>query len=134
MSTNVLRLPPSATCPGCGAIVMLPSEPLFEDTPPAICAECQTEVPDYRRSNYNPEVHKPREIVELPPAPRHYFTPAPAPTPTEVPAPVALKPQPPPTPLEQRIVSRGNLFRSLGGLLAERVPGAGESDEDKGGS
>src|SRR5258707_1345496 len=47
-------LPPTAICPGCGAMVTLPAEPIYPDSPPAICATCDTEVPDYRREAYNP--------------------------------------------------------------------------------
>lgn len=120
MSTQRYRLPPSGTCPGCGAIVMLPGEPLFPDTPPAICAECNTEVPDYRRENYSPEVHRPHQPIHLPPAPRHFVAPPPPP-----------KPVANPTPVEHRVYSRGGLLRSIGGLLAERGAEAVESAKGK---
>ena len=47
-------LPATAICPGCGTMVVLPAEPIFPDSPPAICATCETEVPDYRRQTYDP--------------------------------------------------------------------------------
>jgi hypothetical protein len=91
------NLPATAICPGCDTMVVLPAEPIYEDTPPAICAECGTEVPDYRRPNY------------VPPAPEHpngfVMTP---PEPTES------------VPVEEQRYSRRNLFRSLGGIVAEK--------------
>jgi hypothetical protein len=41
-------LPPTATCPGCDAIVVLPAE-VDESSPPSICGTCGAEIPDYRR-------------------------------------------------------------------------------------
>ena len=98
-------LPATAVCPGCGAIVTLPPEPLYPDSPPAICAECDTEVPDYRRESYSP------------------------PAPTAAP-PVAAATPTTPTPIEERKVSRGGLFRSLGGLIADRAENAVESAKE----
>lgn len=121
MSTQRVNLPPSATCPGCGAIVLLPREPLFADTPPAICAECNTEVPDYRRETYDATVHQPTELPRLPSPPPHFVSPPPP-----RPAPVVER-----TPIEERRVSRGNLFRSIGGLIAERGAEAVESAKDR---
>jgi hypothetical protein len=89
-------LPATAVCPGCGTLVTLPTEPLYPDTPPAICANCDTEVPDYRRESYTPE-------AALPPRP-----------------PAAPAPAAPTSPVENKRYSRGGLFRSLGGLIAER--------------
>jgi len=126
MSTNRYNLPPSATCPGCGAIVVLPKEPLFADTPPAICGDCGVEVPDYRRETYDSAVHQPPHApIRLRAVPPHFVTPAPP------------KPAPPraaPTPIEERRYSRGNLFRSIGGIIAERGAEAVESAKDKIGS
>ena len=82
-------------------MVTLPPEPIYADSPPAICATCDTEVPDYRRESF-----------------------APPPTlPTSAPAsPISPTPTPLTTNLQMdRKLSRGNLFRSLGGLLAERA-------------
>jgi hypothetical protein len=94
MSASNYTLPPTARCPGCGTLVVLPAEPLYPDSPPAICATCDTEVPDYRRESFSPSLaHR---------APEH-------------------RPAPPePPPLEHRRYSRGGLLRSLGGILAER--------------
>ena len=52
-STHGYTLPATAVCPGCGRLVVLPAEPLFPDTPPTICATCDTEIPDYRREAYS---------------------------------------------------------------------------------
>ncbi len=52
-------LPATAICPGCGTMVTLPPEPLYPDSPPAICATCDTEVPDYRRESYTPSASPP---------------------------------------------------------------------------
>src|SRR3954453_10487011 len=87
-------LPATAICPGCGTMVTLPPEPLYPDSPPAICATCDTEVPDYRRESYTPPAN-------FPAAPSVSAEPA--------------------KPLTERRVSRGGLFRSLGGLIAERA-------------
>src|SRR6201999_3789927 len=84
-------LPATAVCPGCQTTVVLPAEPIYEDTPPAICATCGTEVPDYRRPGYVPGGSD--HIVR--------------PTPEEL-------------PVEEQRYSRRNLFRSLGGLVAEK--------------
>ena len=97
-------LPATAICPGCGTMVTLPPEPLYPDSPPAICATCDTEVPDYRRESYEP--------------------------PLEFPAASSFQALPVP-PLENRRMSRGGLFRSLGGLLAERAEEAVESAKDR---
>jgi hypothetical protein len=123
MSTQRINLPPSANCPGCGAIVLLPREPLFADTPPAICADCNTEVPDYRRADYDASVHQSSQTLHLPAPPPHFVTPPP---PRPRPAPVVDR-----TPIEERRVSRGNLFRSIGGLIAERGADAVESAKGK---
>ena len=90
-------LPATAICPGCGTMVVLPAEPIFPDSPPAICATCETEVPDYRRQTYDPAA-----VLHPPPA----YLQRPAPTATE--------------PVENRRYSRAGLFRTLGGLIAER--------------
>jgi len=88
-------------------MVTLPPEPIFQDSPPAICATCDTEVPDYRRESYSP-----------PPT-----VPSSAPGPAILPTPIPLET----SPLEDRKLSRGGLFRSLGGLLAERAEDAVEN-------
>ena len=98
-------LPATAVCPGCGTLVTLPPEPLYPDSPPAICATCDTEVPDYRRESYTPTAGL-------------HFQPAAKP----------VAPKPPP---EERRYSRGNLLRSLGGLIADRAEDAVESAKDK---
>jgi len=79
-------------------MVTLPPEPIYPDSPPSICATCDTEVPDYRRETYMPP-------------PTHAGTPFSA-----TPTPVA-----PSLPMTERKISRGGLFRSLGGFLAERA-------------
>jgi hypothetical protein len=81
-------------------MVTLPPEPIFPDSPPAICAACDTEVPDYRRESYQPTSTHPFHQVAA------YQAPAPV-TPT-------------PAPIETKRVSRAGLFRTLGGVLAER--------------
>lgn len=98
-------LPATAVCPGCGTMVVLPAEPLFADSPPAICATCDTEVPDYRRESYTPGATLPHSHAQ-----------------SHIPAPEV--------PVEHRRYSRGGLFRSLGGIIAER--GADAIDEAKG--
>jgi hypothetical protein len=100
------QLPATAICPGCGTMVTLPPEPLYPDSPPAICATCDTEVPDYRRESYTPSASFPA-------------------TPAAIAEPV------PATPIENRRYSRGNLFRSLGGLIADRAEEAVESAKEK---
>lgn len=97
-------LPPTARCPGCGTLVVLPAEPLYPDSPPAICGTCETEVPDYRRESYTPSGEgrvPPRQAA------------------------------PPETPIEQRRYSRKGLFKSFGGILAERGAQAVESAKDR---
>ena len=107
MSGHGYTLPATAVCPGCGALVTLPAEPLYPDTPPSICATCDTEVPDYRRESYSP-----------------------AAAPAFIPK--AVRPaEPAPTPLEHRRYSRGSLFKSLGGLIADRAEEAVESAKEK---
>ena len=101
-------LPATALCPGCGTMVTLPPDPIDPGSPPAICATCDTVVPDYRRDAYQPS-------DELPPD----FPAAPSLTATPV------------EPVENRRMSRGGLFRSLGGLLAERAEEAVESAKDR---
>jgi len=104
-------LPATAICPGCGTMVTLPPEPIYPDSPPAICATCDTEVPDYRRESYVPT-----EQTAMPTAPIAPIAPL---------APVET------TPPEQRRYSRGGLFRSLGGVLAERSAEAVENAKDR---
>jgi hypothetical protein len=98
------QLPATAICPGCGTMVTLPPEPLYPDSPPAICATCDTEVPDYRRESYTP--------------------------PASFPAAPAVSAQPAES-LTERRYSRGGLFRSLGGLLAERAEDAVEQAKER---
>jgi hypothetical protein len=101
-------LPATAICPGCGTMVTLPPEPIFPDSPPAICATCETEVPDYRRDSYDPNAALP---YTPPPIQAQYLPPA------------ATQPRPltpTPTPIENTKVSRAGLFKALGGILAER--------------
>jgi hypothetical protein len=76
-------------------MVVLPAEPLYEDMPPSICGECGSEVPDYRREDYRPEAQ----------APAGYALPTPD---------VEQKP------VEEQRYTRRNLFRSLGGIVAEK--------------
>jgi hypothetical protein len=103
-------LPATAICPGCGTMVTLPKEPIFADSPPAICATCDTEVPDYRRESYNPTPAMPY----TPPAiPIQHQTPVTTPQPLT----------PTATPIEHTKVSRAGLFKALGGILAERGEG-----------
>ena len=83
-------------------MVTLPPEPIYPDSPPAICATCDTEVPDYRRESYTPP-------ASLPP---------PAAGPAISPTPTPIAPQ---FPAADKKLSRGSLFRSLGGFLAERA-------------
>ena len=107
MSTHGYSLPATAICPGCGTMVTLPPEPIYPDSPPAICATCDTEVPDYRRESYAP----PQSL------------PGTAPPPAISPTPSLFE-----TNLQMdRKLSRGGLFRSLGGLLAERAEDAVET-------
>jgi len=95
MSQN--SLPATASCPGCGTLVVLPPELLLSESAPAICPTCDTEVPDYRRESYTPSTGiQPGQAYEAPPAPVRT------------------------APVEERRYSRGGLFRSLGGMLAER--------------
>ncbi len=105
-------LPATAICPGCGTMVTLPPEPLYPDSPPAICATCDTEVPDYRRESYTPSAALPTAQAPQRPMPDtpHLFQ--------------GLE-------LEDRKLSRGGLFRSLGGLLAERAEDAVENAKDR---
>jgi hypothetical protein len=119
MSGSAYTLPPSAQCPGCGTIIVLPAEPIFPDTPPAICANCRSVVPDYRRETYEPVI---QGAVHLPPAPRHFVT---------APPPRAAAPRTDEVPPEERRYSRGKLFRSIGGLIAERGAVAVESAKGK---
>jgi hypothetical protein len=107
MSSREYQLPATAICPGCGTMVTLPPEPIYADSPPAICATCDTEVPDYRRPEYTP----PPTLSSSAPAP------AISPTPTQA----------SPSPMTDRKLSRGGLFRSLGGILAERAEDAVET-------
>ncbi len=89
-------------CPGCGANVALPEEPLDPGLPPTFCTSCGTEVPDYRLEPFTPAAG-------------------------------ACEPAPStgPTPLEHRRYSRGGLFRSLGGLLADHAENAVESAKER---
>ena len=107
MSGYGYTLPATAVCPGCGTLVVLPAEPLYPDTPPAICATCETEVPDYRRESFTPSAATPG---------------AASPAPSE---PVERES------IEDRRFSRGGLFKSLGGLLAERGAAAVETAKDR---
>jgi hypothetical protein len=102
-------LPPTAVCPGCGTIVVLPKEPLFADSPPAICGTCETEVPDYRRESYDAATQSPAMPLYTPPVP----------------------PPAPEVPLEKRVYTRGGLFRSLGTILAERAENAVDAAKDR---
>jgi hypothetical protein len=109
MSSNAYNyaLPPTAVCPGCGAVVVLPKEPLFPDSPPAICGTCESVVPDYRRESYDPTTQPP-----------------------SIPGYMAPTPEPEPVPIEQRRYSRGGLFKSLGTIIADRAETAVESAKD----
>jgi hypothetical protein len=100
--------PVTAVCPGCNAVVVLPAEPLFEDTPPAICSTCESEVPDYRRPSFTmPDTLGP---------------------PTTEPTLPVEEPRP-----ENQRVTRGGLFRSLTGLVADRGLSAIEQARDRSG-
>ena len=78
-------------------MMVLPAEPLLPDSPPAICITCDAEVPDYRRESYTASAGLlAGQAYEAPQAPVDT------------------------TPVEERRYSRGSLFRSLGGMLAER--------------
>lgn len=101
-------LPATAICPGCGTMVTLPPEPIFPDSPPSICATCDTEVPDYRRDSYDPNAAMPHMP---PPIPAQHQPPATQPRPLT------------PTPIEHTRVSRAGLFKALGGIIAERGEG-----------
>jgi endogenous inhibitor of DNA gyrase (YacG/DUF329 family) len=103
LSAEGYSLPAMALCPGCGTMVVLPAEPLFPDSPPAICATCGSEVPDYRRDSYRPSSS----------------------------APPAVSARTQETPPEERRYSRAGLLRSLGGILAERGVEAVESAKDR---
>jgi len=103
MSTHGDILPPTAVCPGCGTLVVLPAEPRYPDSPPAICATCDSEVPDYRRDGYMPQAGLPPSMAE------------------------PLEDEP----VENRRFSRGGLFRSLGGMIADRGVTAVESAKDR---
>ncbi len=108
MSGYGYTLPATAVCPGCSAIVTLPKEPLYPDSPPAICATCDSEVPDYRRESFAP----PTGMTVVGP---------------DQSVPTVLDE----VPLEHRRFSRGGLFKSLGGILAERGAVAVESAKDR---
>lgn len=110
MSAHGYNFPATAICPGCGTMVTLPPEPLFPDSPPAICATCDTEVPDYRRASFSPSSET--NLIRRP-------------------HPAMEQPKEPSVPIEERKISRGNLFRSLGGLIADRAENAVESAKDK---
>ena len=105
MSPHDDTAPATTVCPGCGAGVGLPPERLVRDGRPVICASCGSELPDA-------------------PA-QHALGPYPRPRPTE--HPVALEE----LPVEERRYSRGGLFKSLGGILAERGVEAVESAKDR---
>jgi len=47
-SPYAYNLPPTAVCPGCDTMVVLPAV-VTEDSPAPICGTCGSEVPDYRR-------------------------------------------------------------------------------------
>jgi hypothetical protein len=114
MSRFGYSLPATAVCPGCGAVADLPPEPVLPDSPPAICAACDTEIPDYRRESFIP----PGGIPPTPEPPAFTHT-----TPVE---PVATE-----NPFEVKRVSRAGLFRSLGGILAERGVDAVDNARDR---
>jgi hypothetical protein len=88
-------LPPTATCPGCDAIVVLPAE-VDESSPPSICGTCGAEIPDYRR--------------EAVPAGTAHAAPAGAP------AGAAAEEEP----VENRRYTRSGLLRALSDTVAEK--------------
>ena len=100
------RLPATVVCPGCSRLVVLPAAPLDADTPPALCEACGAEVPDYRRA-YDPAADLPPPAAEPPVEP------------------IADEP------LENRRFSRRGLFRSLGGIVADRGMIAVEQAKDR---
>ena len=92
MSAAGDSLPVTAACPCCGELVALPVEPPDADTPPTFCTACEFEIPDFRRDSYLPSGDP-----GLPPV-------GPFETATAM----------------DRKFSRGGLFKSLGGLVADR--------------
>ena len=108
MSAYGYSLPATAVCPGCGAVVVLPAGPILADSPPAICATCESEVPDYRRDSTSAgsEPHD-GYVVSDPSGPGQGVPP------------------------EQRRFTRGMLFRSLGSRIAERGVEAVETAKDR---
>jgi hypothetical protein len=95
-------VPPTAICPGCLGTVALPVDPPGADAAPTFCPDCGTEIPDIRRTLAGSEPVQP------------------------VPEPLA-----PLETVESRRYSRGDLFRSLGGLLADRGLEAVETFKDR---
>lgn len=115
-------------------MVTLPAEPIFPDSPPAICATCDTEVPDYRREASDPASSSTQQFPQ--PIPHfQQFAPTPLPPLQEpaahVPHSRPVQPTPSGNPLENKKVSRAGLFRSLGGILAERGSDYVESTKDR---
>jgi hypothetical protein len=103
-------------------MVTLPAEPIFPDSPPAICATCDTEVPDYRRESFDPATAETPQFPQPIPHFQQMFPPVPTlqqPA-THIPHAQPVQPTPSVNPLEAKKVSRAGLFRSLGGILAER--------------
>jgi hypothetical protein len=101
-------------------VVVLPKEPLFPDSPPAICSTCETEVPDYRRESFTP----------VTPGSANRFQQSQAAQPQRLPA-EAPAPKPKAVPIEERRFSRGGLFKSLGGVLADRAGAAVEDAKNR---
>jgi hypothetical protein len=103
MSSYPSRTPdlhPTAICPGCETMVVLPAE-VDETSPPAICGTCGAEIPDYRR-----------EAVQA-------GTGSYAVDPTTG-ATVVTEAEPEEEPVENRRYTRGGLFRALSDTVAEK--------------
>jgi hypothetical protein len=95
-------------------LVVLPAEPAALDAAALICGTCSSEVPDERREGY----------VAAPPPTMSVWRPGEASKPHPFATPREL-------PVEERRYSRGGLFRSLGGLIAERGVEAVESAKER---
>jgi hypothetical protein len=88
-------------CPTCMAPVELPPNPPTLSDPPHNCPHCGGFVPDDRLLTFTPP-------------------PPPSAEPDEPVGEAANEPGEETTPIENQKVSRGALFRSLGGMVAER--------------
>ncbi len=102
---NSVPAPPAprviVACPTCMAPVELSPEPPSLSDPPLSCPHCGGFVPDDRLLTFTPP-------------------PPPSAEPEEPEAEAAPEAAEASTPIENQRVSRGALFRSLGGMVAER--------------